>query len=127
METSAAVLDLKDLSHSAYARQCEIAPASHLDPVTVDADRTRPVVELQFAASMAFGVFISVGSLILEELEIAHTPSARDLIVLMLIGMFENVGCRQINNIWRVAGTLQHICGSSQGWGETTRKGFSSS
>lgn len=73
-----------------------------------------------------FGVFISVSSLVLEEMELRRVPHARDLVVLAGVAFIENFGYRQMNNIWRLAGWWQYIRKNNH-WGEMTRTGFSSS
>ncbi len=76
------------------------------------------------ALTFVFGVFVSIGALILEELQLHHYPRARDLALLTLIAVAENFGYRQINNLWRVAGYWQFLRGA-KGWGTMERRGFS--
>ena len=71
------------------------------------------------AVTFAFGVFLSVGSLVLEELELRRFPRARDLAILTLAAVAENFGYRQINNIWRLQGLWQYLRGV-RGWGAAT-------
>lgn len=78
------------------------------------------------AVIFAFGVAISVGSLVLEELELRRFPRARDLFVLTLAAILENFGYRQLNNFWRIRGYWQYFTGKGS-WGEMTRKGFKKS
>jgi cellulose synthase/poly-beta-1,6-N-acetylglucosamine synthase-like glycosyltransferase len=78
------------------------------------------------AVIFAFGVAISVGSLVLEELELRRFPRARDLFVLMLAAILENFGYRQLNNFWRIRGYWQYFYGKGS-WGKMTRKGFKES
>ena len=73
--------------------------------------------------TFVYGVFVSVGSLILEEIELQRFPKARDITVLTLAAIFENFGYRQINNLWRLRGHWQFLRGK-QGWGTMTRVGF---
>ena len=75
------------------------------------------------ALTFSLGVFISVGSLILEELELKRFPRAHHLAVLMVVAVLENFGYRQVNNLWRMAGWWQFLRGTG-GWGEMHRKGF---
>lgn len=78
-----------------------------------------------FAVIFVFGVFLSVGALILEEAELHRVPRARDLFVLLLVAIVENFGYRQLNSVFRVYGTWQFLRGST-GWGEMKRAGFRS-
>jgi cellulose synthase/poly-beta-1,6-N-acetylglucosamine synthase-like glycosyltransferase len=75
------------------------------------------------ALTFVFGISISVGSLILEEMELRRFPRARDLFVLTLAAILENFGYRQLNNVWRVGGFIQWLRGA-KGWGKMTRRGF---
>lgn len=70
-----------------------------------------------------FGVFVSVASLVLEEVQLRRLPRARDLAVLTLVAIFENFGYRQLNNLWRIRGWWQFVR-KQQSWGTMTRKGF---
>lgn len=79
---------------------------------------------LAFAAVVfAFGVFVSVAALVLEEIQLRRLPRAGDLAVLTLVAIVENFGYRQINNLWRIRGWWQFLRKSGS-WGEMTRKGF---
>jgi cellulose synthase/poly-beta-1,6-N-acetylglucosamine synthase-like glycosyltransferase len=75
------------------------------------------------AVTFTFGIALSVGALALEETELHRFPRARDLVVLTGAAILENLGYRQLNQLWRLRGTLQWLRGV-QGWGEMTRKGF---
>ena len=78
------------------------------------------------AITFAFGVFVSVATLVLEEIELRRLPRARDLALLTLIAIAENFGYRQLSNFWRLRGYWQFLTGK-QGWGQMTRKGFARS
>ncbi|MBA3678154.1 MAG: glycosyltransferase [Sphingosinicella sp.] len=78
------------------------------------------------AITFTFGIFVSVASLILEEVELRRFGSAHDLVVLMLISIVENFGYRQITNFWRLRGFWEFLR-KKQGWGQMTRKGFKTS
>lgn len=75
------------------------------------------------AVTFTFGIFVSVATLILAELELRRFPKARDLAVLTAVAVAENFGYRQIANLWRVRGWWQFLR-RKQGWGTMTRKGF---
>lgn len=77
------------------------------------------------AITFTFGIFVSVATLILEEVELRRIPRARDLAVLTLVSVLENFGYRQLTNFWRLRGFWQFLRGQ-QGWGQMTRKGFQS-
>ena len=75
------------------------------------------------ALTFVFGVFVSVGALILGELQLYRYPRPADLALLALIAVVENFGYRQINNLWRIAGYWQFLRGA-KGWGMMERRGF---
>lgn len=77
------------------------------------------------AVFFVFGIFISVGSLLLEEAELYPYPRASDLLILLFVAVLENFGYRQINNFFRIAGYWQFLRGASD-WGEMQRVGFRS-
>ncbi|HET9426810.1 MAG TPA: glycosyltransferase [Allosphingosinicella sp.] len=75
------------------------------------------------AVTFTFGIFVSVATLILEEVELRRFPRARDLVILTLVAVIENFGFRQLANFWRVRGWVQFLQ-RKQGWGQMNRKGF---
>ncbi|MDP1931019.1 MAG: glycosyltransferase [Gammaproteobacteria bacterium] len=78
------------------------------------------------ALTFVFGIFISAGSLVLEEISLHRIPAAKDLLRLISGVLIENFGYRQINNIWRVQGWWEFLR-KKKSWGEMTRTGFQSS
>ena len=75
------------------------------------------------AVVFSFGVFVSVASLVLEEVQLRRLPRARDLVYLTAVAVLENLGYRQLNNLWRIRGWWQFLR-KRQGWGDMVRKGF---
>lgn len=75
------------------------------------------------AATFTFGIAISALTLILEELQLRRFPRARELAILAAVAVVENLGYRQLSNLWRLKGWWQFIR-REQGWGAMTRKGF---
>lgn len=75
------------------------------------------------AITFTFGIFVSVATLILEEAELRRFPRARDLAVLTAVAVLENLGYRQLSNIWRLRGFWQFL-NKKQGWGAMNRRGF---
>lgn len=78
------------------------------------------------ALTFVFGVFISAGSLALEEISLHRIPKAKDLLRLIFGIFIENFGYRQLNNIWRIQGWWEFLR-KKKSWGEMTRTGFQSS
>jgi cellulose synthase/poly-beta-1,6-N-acetylglucosamine synthase-like glycosyltransferase len=70
-----------------------------------------------------FGVFVSVGSLFLEEITSTEKSSPHDLAIMTLAALLENFGYRQLNSVWRIEGLWQYLRGK-KGWGTMTRAGF---
>lgn len=75
------------------------------------------------AVTFTFGIFISALTLILEEVQLRRFPRSRELAVLAVIAVVENLGYRQLSNFWRLRGWWQFVR-REQGWGAMTRKGF---
>ena len=75
------------------------------------------------AMTFAFGVVVSIGALVLEEMELRRFPRASHLALLAVTAILENFGYRQLNNLWRIAGHLAYLRGV-RGWGRQTRRAF---
>lgn len=75
------------------------------------------------ALTFFFGIFVSAGSLILEEVSLMRIPRARDLLKMMGIILIENFGYRQLNNIWRAQGWWE-FAHKKKNWGEMTQTGL---
>lgn len=78
------------------------------------------------AVGFGYGVVISLGALALEEIELRRFPNVHDLTQLMLIGVVENFGYRQLNTFWRLRGAWQFFT-KQHAWGAMTRRGFTRS
>lgn len=78
------------------------------------------------ALTISFGVFVSAGSMVLEETSMYRIPSAKDLLKITFVIFAENLGYRQLCSIWRIQGWWQFLR-KKQGWGEMVRTGFKQS
>ncbi|MGV3556202.1 MAG: glycosyltransferase family 2 protein [Croceibacterium sp.] len=76
------------------------------------------------AVTFTFGIFVSAATLVLEEIQLKRFPRSYELAILGLIAVIENLGYRQLCNIWRLQGWWQFVR-KQQSWGTMTRKGFS--
>jgi cellulose synthase/poly-beta-1,6-N-acetylglucosamine synthase-like glycosyltransferase len=86
-----------------------------------------PQVALSFLAlSILFGIFLSLGALIHEELQVRRTPSARGLAILAMTAIIENLGYRQMNSAFRLMGMWRHLRRRT-GWAAVPRAGFQAS
>ena len=80
---------------------------------------------LFFIVSVIYGVMFSVGAVVLEEISFRRYPRMQDLITLLILGIVENFGYRQITVWWRVKAFWDYFRGVKS-WGAMTRVGFSS-
>lgn len=86
------------------------------------------LVDLNFTltfllAAFGLGVFISIFSLILEELTFRTYQSKKELMWLIFTAVLENFGYRQLNSWWRLRGFWQFIRGRRHNWGAMKRVG----
>lgn len=79
---------------------------------------------LFFAASVLFGLLLSVGSVLLEQSTISKYPNVWDLLKLLRVALVENLGYRQTTLFWRVQAIVQSITRKKRIWGEMERRGF---
>lgn len=61
--------------------------------------------------AMAYGIFLSTTSVFLEELTYKRYPRWKHLIKLLLFGVLENFGYRQLNSFWRFQALLRFLSG----------------
>jgi cellulose synthase/poly-beta-1,6-N-acetylglucosamine synthase-like glycosyltransferase len=69
-----------------------------------------------------YGVFLSTASIFLEELTFRRYPKWSHLFRLLIYGVLENFGYRQINSFWRVEALIQYIAGK-RAWEHTRKRG----
>jgi cellulose synthase/poly-beta-1,6-N-acetylglucosamine synthase-like glycosyltransferase len=81
-----------------------------------------PLFIMFLVLSLVYGSFLSVGSVLLEELTYRRYPSFRDLMILLVYAILENIGYRQIVLYYRVQGVLKFIFGFRQ-WEKVTHVG----
>ncbi len=73
--------------------------------------------------AILYGVFLSTAGIFLEELTFRRYPRWRHLFKLLLYGVFENFGYRQINTFWRFQAFLQYLVGD-HAWEYVHKKGL---
>ncbi|MBX7497009.1 glycosyltransferase family 2 protein [Qipengyuania sp. 6B39] len=78
------------------------------------------------AVTFTLGIFLSVATLVLEEIQLRRFPKIGELLVLAAVAVLENFGYRQLSNVWRLQGWWQFVR-KQQSWGAMTRKGFATS
>ena len=77
---------------------------------------------LFLALAIFYGVFLSTASIFLEELTFRRYPKWSHLFRLLIYGVLENFGYRQINSFWRVEALIQYILGKRK-WEVVHNKG----
>jgi len=78
---------------------------------------------LFLVVAFVYGVFFSVGAVLLEEISFRRYPRPADLVRLLLHALFENFGYRQLTVWWRVKALWDYLRGE-KGWGTMQRTGF---
>jgi cellulose synthase/poly-beta-1,6-N-acetylglucosamine synthase-like glycosyltransferase len=76
-----------------------------------------------FLAAVGLGVLLSTAAVFLEELRLERYPSWRDLVKLVIYGVLENFGYRQLNTLWRAMAIVSFLR-KNRDWGAMERKGF---
>lgn len=79
---------------------------------------------LFLAASILYGVVLSVGAILLEEYSFNKYPTISQLLKLTLYGIIENFGYRQMTTIFRVEAILRYRSFRHK-WGTIKRQSFS--
>jgi cellulose synthase/poly-beta-1,6-N-acetylglucosamine synthase-like glycosyltransferase len=73
--------------------------------------------------SVGMGIVLSVAALLLEEISYHLYPRFRDLMLLLLVVVLENLGYRQLMSWWRFVALIQMALGARAAWGEMRRSG----
>jgi len=71
-----------------------------------------------------FGVFLSVAAVLLEEISFRRYPGWEHLARLVLYGVLENFGYRQILALFKVKAFWDFLRGHRRTWGRMEREGF---
>jgi cellulose synthase/poly-beta-1,6-N-acetylglucosamine synthase-like glycosyltransferase len=83
-----------------------------------------PFLVMFFFVAMLYGVFLSVATVLLEEVSFAIYRSNTSLLWLCVFGVLENLGYRQLTVLWRLKGIVKFFFGA-KGWGRhEQRRGF---
>jgi len=73
--------------------------------------------------AILIGVLLSTGAILLEEMTYMRYPKKRDFFILLLYGVLENFGYRQINSFWRTQAIIKKIFGGKK-WERVEKHGF---
>jgi len=76
-----------------------------------------------FLVSVVYGVFFSMGAVLLEEVSFHRYPRPRDLVRLLLAAIGENFGYRQLTVFWRLRAFFDYARGN-RSWGAMQRIGW---
>ena len=81
------------------------------------------VAWLFFLASVMYGMILSTASVVLEELSTKRYPRVRNLFLLIMASLVENLGFRQLLTVWRALAFVDLIRGNKS-WGAMERQGL---
>lgn len=73
--------------------------------------------------AIGLGVLLSASGLLLEEMSFHIYPRGKQLLLLGLVVLLENLGYRQLNTWWRLTGLFRWAMQKEASWGSMTRKG----
>jgi cellulose synthase/poly-beta-1,6-N-acetylglucosamine synthase-like glycosyltransferase len=81
------------------------------------------IVLIFFLATVLYGMILSVGSVVLEELSASRYPHVRSMLLLIASAILENFGFRQLLTLWR-AQAFWDVLKGNKSWGVMERQGF---
>jgi len=73
--------------------------------------------------TIGLGILLSICALMLEEMSFHLYPRLSHVFKLFVAAVAENIGYRQINSFWRLAGIIGWLFGKKASWGEMKRVG----
>lgn len=73
--------------------------------------------------ALGLGFLLSVSGLLLEQLSFRMYPNLRQLALMVLMVIVENLGYRQLNTWWRIVGLFRWVRQKEGKWGVMKRKG----
>ena len=79
---------------------------------------------LLITLGLAYGGFLSVGAVLLEEMSYRRYPEGRDLLLLLAYAVLESMGYRQLILLYRVQGVMRFLAGPRR-WENVIHKGGS--
>lgn len=75
--------------------------------------------------ALLVGIFFSVAAVLLEEISYRRYPRFRDTVKLVVYGVLENFGFRQMLALWRTQAFLRFLLSRKHKWEVVKKKGFS--
>ncbi len=76
------------------------------------------------AVAFLLSMMLSIFAVLLDDITFRRHARARDLALLILVSIVENIGYRQITVWWRVRSFWEYWRGQT-GWGQMERRGLS--
>jgi cellulose synthase/poly-beta-1,6-N-acetylglucosamine synthase-like glycosyltransferase len=73
--------------------------------------------------SVGLGILLSVSGVLLEQLSFQMYPRVKQMLMLVLVALVENLGYRQLNAWWRIIGLYRWLTQKESSWGTMKRKG----
>jgi cellulose synthase/poly-beta-1,6-N-acetylglucosamine synthase-like glycosyltransferase len=73
--------------------------------------------------AIGLGILLSASGLLLEEMSFHLYPKGKQLLLLGLVVVVENLGYRQLNSVWRLTGLYRWATQKEATWGTMKRKG----
>lgn len=73
--------------------------------------------------AIGMGILLSVNGLLLETLSFRVYARKRDMLLMFAMAVFENLGYRQLNTLWRCRGMWQWFSRRKHNWGVMRRSG----
>jgi len=83
-----------------------------------------PLVYLFFLATVVLNIFLSIGSVIFEEMTYRRYPNTSTVLKLIGLSFFEIFIYRPVTVWYRLVGLFQYFSGKKGGGGKMVRKGF---
>ena len=108
------------------ARAADRAARVHAGPARVWRSGCSSVAFLLafLVVAVLLGLLLSITALALEEFSFRRHPRGREILRMLRYARIENLGYRQLTDVWRGL-AFWDLCAGSAPWGEMTRRGFS--
>lgn len=89
------------------------------------------IINLEFfllflTMAILVGIFFSTGAILLEEITYRRYPNLKDLFILLLFGVLENFGYRQLVAFWRTQAIFKFLFSKDKKWEVVRKSGFDS-
>jgi cellulose synthase/poly-beta-1,6-N-acetylglucosamine synthase-like glycosyltransferase len=82
------------------------------------------LVGVLLAVSLLYAVVLSLTALLVEQLSFRRYSGMRNLLISIWAALLENIGYRQLNAWWRMAGSVEAWRDKPADWGNMQRRGF---